>query len=82
MVAYAKAQGLSVRAFYQAKARLEREGSGHRPSSRPSFQRVEVVSDPSRLSSCRVHLRNGVVVELGMEEGGLGFVLQAAGALS
>lgn len=82
MVAYAKAHGLSVQAFYQAKARLVRYGAGQRPPSRPVFQRVEVVSAPPRLSSCRVHLRNGVVVELGVEEGALGRVLQAAGALS
>jgi hypothetical protein len=82
MVAYAKAHRLSVQAFYRAKARLMRYGAGQRPPSRSVFQRVEVVSDPLRLSSCRVHLPNGVVVELGVEEAALGRVLQAAGAWS
>ena len=82
MVAYAKAHRLSVQAFYRAKVRLMRYGAGQRPPSRSVFQRVEVVSGPVRLSSCRVHLPNGVVVELGVEEAALGRVLQAAGAWS
>ena len=82
MVAYAKAHRLSVQAFYRAKARLMRYGAGQRPPSRSVFQRVEAVSGPVRLSSCRVHLPNGVVVELGVEEAALGRVLQAAGAWS
>ena len=64
MVAYAKAHRLSVQAFYRAKARLMRYGAGQRPPCRSVFQRVEVVSGPVRLSSCRVHLPNGVVVVL------------------
>jgi hypothetical protein len=82
MVAYAKAPRLSVQAFYRAKARLLRFGAGQLPPPGSLFQRVEVVSDSLRLSSCRVHLPNGVVVELGVEEAALGKVLQAAGALS
>lgn len=82
MVAYAKAHRLSVQAFYRAKARLARYGADQLPPPRSVFQRVEVVSGPVRLSSCRVHLPNGVVVELGVEEAALGRVLQAAGALS
>jgi hypothetical protein len=82
MVAYAKAHRLSLQAFYRAKARLVRYDAGERPPSRSVFQRVEVVSGPVRLSSCRVHLPNGVVVELGVEEAALGRVLQAAGAWS
>jgi hypothetical protein len=82
MVAYAKAHRLSVQAFYRAKARLMRYGAGQRPPSRSVFQCVEVVSGPVRLSSRRVHLPNGVVVELGVEEAALGRVLQAAGAWS
>jgi hypothetical protein len=81
MVAYAKAHRLSVQAFYRAKARLLRYGAGQLPPPGSLFQRVEVVS-ALRLSSCRVHLPNGVVVELGVEEAALGRVLQAAGALS
>lgn len=82
MVAYAKAHRLSVQAFYRAKARLIRFGAGQLPPPRSVFQRVEVVSDSLRLSICRVHLRNGVVVELGVEDAELGRVLHAAGALS
>lgn len=82
MVAYAKAHRLSVQAFYRAKARVMRYGAGQLPPPGSLFQRVEVGSAPLRLSSCRVHLLNGVVVELGVEEAGLGRVLQAAGALS
>jgi hypothetical protein len=82
MVAYAKAHRLSVQAFYRAKARLLRYGAGQLSPLGSLFQRVEVVSARPRLSSCRVHLPNGVVVELGVEDAGLGRVLQAAGALS
>jgi hypothetical protein len=82
MVAYAKAHRLSVQAFYRAKGRLLRFGAGQLPPPGSLFQRVDVVSDSLRLSSCRVHLPNGVVVELGVEEAALGRVLQAAGALS
>jgi hypothetical protein len=82
MVAYAKAHRLSVQAFYRAKARLLRYGAGQLSAPGSLFQRVGVVSAPPRLSSCRVHLPNGVVVELGVEDAGLGRVLQAAGALS
>jgi hypothetical protein len=82
MVAYARAHRLSVKEFYRAKARLAREGAGQLPPPRSVFQRVEGISGPVRLSSCRVHLPNGVVVELGMEAAALGKVLQAAGALS
>ncbi len=82
MVAYAKSHRLSVQAFYRAKARLMRYGAGRLPPPRSVFQRVEVVSGPVRLSSCRVHLPNGVVVELGVEEAALARVLHAAGALS
>jgi hypothetical protein len=82
MVAYAKAHRLSVQTFYRAKARLVRYGRDQLPPPRSVFQRVEVVSDPLRLSSCRVHLPNGVVVELAVQEAALGRVLQAAGAWS
>jgi hypothetical protein len=82
MVAYANAHRLSVQAFYRAKARLLRYGAGQLSPPGSWFQRVEVVSAPPRLSSCRVYLPNGVVVELGVEDAGLGRVLQAAGALS
>ena len=82
MVAYAKAHRLSVQTFYRAKARLVRYGAGRLPLLPPAFQRVEVVLAPPQLSSCRVHLPNGVVVELEVEDAGLGRVLQAAGAWS
>jgi hypothetical protein len=82
MAAYAKAHRLSVQAFYRAKGRLARYGADQLPPLGSLFQRVDVVSDSLRLSSCRVPLPNGVVVELGVEEAALGRVLQAAGALS
>ena len=82
MVAYAKAHRLSVQAFYRAKARLARYGADRLPPPGSLFQRVDMVSDSLLLSSCRVHLPNGVVVELGVEDAGLDRVLQAAGALS
>ncbi len=82
MVAYAKAHRLSVQAFYRAKARLVRYGRDPHPPPRSGFQRGEGGSGPVRLSSCRVHLPNGVVVEFEVEEAALGRVLQAAGAWS
>ena len=62
--AYAEAQGLDVQALYQAKARLKRKGA--LPVAAPArLVRVEraprSVGEPAY---CRVHLANGVAVEL------------------
>jgi hypothetical protein len=81
MVTYARVHRLSVKEFYRAKARLVRYGGDELLRPRSVFQRVEVVSAPLRLASCRVYLPNGVGVEFGVEDAALGRVLQAAGAL-
>ncbi len=64
--AYAEAHGLDLRAMYDAKARLKRKGA--LPSAPARLVRVER-AEAARAGSagpayCRVHLRNGVAVEL------------------
>jgi hypothetical protein len=61
--AYAQANGLDVRALYEAKARLKRKGAlggaGHR------LVRVEPAqAQASAGGYCRVHLRNGTAVDV------------------
>jgi hypothetical protein len=75
--AYAEAHGLSVESLYQARHRLRRRGllsSGAGSAAKPRFARVERAADGDRALvrgtapptpvPCRVHLRNGTVVEL------------------
>lgn len=64
--AYAEAHGLDVGSLYEAKSRLKRKGA--LPSTLARVVRVErgevvrpAVSGPAY---CRVHLRNGVSVEV------------------
>ena len=61
--AYAEANGLDVRAMYEAKSRLRRKGA--LPSSSARLVRVE----PARSAICgpaycRVHFLNGATVEM------------------
>ena len=63
--AYATAQGLDIGALYEAKSRLKRMGAWPAPVTRPQFVRVEsAVSAALPAALCRVHLRNGTVVEV------------------
>lgn len=61
--AYADANGLDARGLYDAKARLKRKGL--LPSSPGRLVRVEHASaGVAGAALCRVHLRNGVSVEV------------------
>ena len=75
--AYAEAHGLAVESLYQTRHRLRRRGllvGATRSAAKPRFARVERAGDgaralvraaaPSAPVPCRVHLRNGTVVEL------------------
>lgn len=64
--AYAQTHGLDLRALYDAKARLKRKGA--LPAGAPArLVRVDVERAsrrPTDPAYCRVHLANGVAVEL------------------
>lgn len=77
---YARAHGLRVKSFYNARTHLLRRGLVQSNVSSPLFERARVVSAPA-LVNCRVHLANGVTVEVGIEASGLGEVLRAVSAL-
>ncbi len=63
--AYAAEHGLDVGALYEAKSRLKRKGVLSPAAISPRFVRIE---QPAVVGSvpplCRVHLRNGAVVEV------------------
>lgn len=60
---YAQAHGLDLRALYDAKARLKRKGLlKAAPARLVRIERAEPEAGPAAL--CRVHLRNGVAVEV------------------
>lgn len=82
MVEYARARGLNLKCFYNAKTRLSKRGVLSVTPSAGIFRRVPVVATSS--VGLRVHLPNGVVVELGTEGevSRLGAVLQVASRLS
>jgi hypothetical protein len=63
LVDYACAQGLQVKALYNAKSRLRKQGLLASKSTPAVLRRVQVVS-PVADWQCRVRLANGVVVEL------------------
>lgn len=81
MVEYARARGLNLKGFYNAKTRLIKRGVLNLTPSAAVFRRVPVVSAGSFGS--RVHLPNGVVVEFAHEcdVARLGAVLQVASRL-
>ena len=60
--AYAEANGLEVRALYDAKARLKRTGLLANTPAR--FARVQRETPGAAPTVCRIHLRNGTVVEM------------------
>ena len=63
LTAYAQAQGLDLRALYDAKARLKRQGLLTPAPAR--LVRVErAASSVGSAALCRVHLRNGTAVEV------------------
>lgn len=83
MVEYARARGLNLKGFYNAKTRLIKRGVlGLKPSA-GIFRRVPVVSAGVGSFGSRVHLPNGVVVEFAHEcdVARLGAVLQVASRL-
>lgn len=62
---YAAEHGLDIGALYEAKSRLKRKGVLSPAPVSPGFVRVEQSSFAgSAPPLCRVHLRNGAVVEL------------------
>ena len=81
--AYAQANGLDAGALYAAKSRLKRIGA--LPAAPGRLVRVERVeagrSSPAGPSYCRVHLRNGVAVELACAPEQWGELLASAAAL-
>lgn len=89
IAAYAAAHDLSAFSLYEAQRRIA--GKPRKPTSAlattptsttstsPRFVRVSA-SAPTALP-CRAHLRNGVVVELGVDGAALGAVLRDLAAL-
>lgn len=63
---YAEAKGLSVSALYEVRSRLKRKGLLPEQAASPSkFVRVErTAGPPPPASLCRIHFRNGTVMEL------------------
>ncbi len=82
MVEYARARSLNLKGFYNAKTRLIKRGVLSLTPSAGVFRRVPVVSAGS--FGLRLHLPNGVVVELATESdvSRLEAVLQVASRLS
>jgi hypothetical protein len=63
--AYAEEHGLSVSGLYEAKSRLTRKGLlGPVPKR---FVRVQREAAPGVAAVCRIHLRNGTLVEVACE---------------
>ena len=59
---YAQAHGLEVGALYEAKSRLKRKGALEGVLTR--FARVQCDAPSPAPSVCRIHLRNGTLVEV------------------
>lgn len=76
--AYAEAHGLDVGALYEAKSRLKRKGV--LPSAPARLVRVERAA-ASAAALCRVHFRNGTVVELACAPEHWGALLARVAAL-
>lgn len=78
---YAKAHGLPLKAFFDGRTRLIKRGVLRGKANGGAFQRVRVVSNVLGPLDCRVHLPNGIWVELGVDERLLGRLLLIAKAL-
>lgn len=81
MAEYAKANGLALKAFYNARTHLIRRGVIKAKTQGAVFQRVGVVSKLTGALNCRVHFPNGLMMEFGVDELRLGRVLQLAKGL-
>lgn len=78
--AYARAHGINVKTFHNAKRRIEMSGD-QEARSLPVFRRVEVMTDTWAACAYRVRFRSGVVVEVvGGDLDRLGGMLQVLGA--
>ena len=78
--AYAEAHELDLRALYDAKARLKRKGA--LSSLAPRLVRAERVRGENATAGyCRVHLRNGAVVDVACAPGHWGELLASVAAL-
>ena len=62
--AYATVHQLDIRLLYEAKSRLKRKGALEAPSA-PRFVRVQCDAPEVSPAACRIHLRNGTLVEVG-----------------
>lgn len=62
---YAEEHGLDVGALYEAKSRLKRKGLLASDPAR--FVRVQCSEPASSPTLCRIHLRNGTMVEVACE---------------
>lgn len=81
VAAYAADNGLPAWALYEARRRL-RERALSASAAQPRFVRVAAGAAMSTPLPCRAHLRNGVVIELGVGATELGAVLRELAALS
>ena len=59
---YAEEHGLDIGALYEAKSRLKRKGALDGAPTR--FARVQCDSPGPSATVCRIHLRNGALVEV------------------
>ena len=62
---YAEEHGLEVSSLYEAKSRLKRKGLVASDPAR--FVRVQCSEPASAPALCRIHLRNGTMVEVACE---------------
>lgn len=65
MVEYARARGLKLKSFYNARRWLIKCGVLSPRPTAPVFRRVQVVPADGGDGVCRLRLRNGVIVDLG-----------------
>ncbi len=65
--AYAETHGLHVGAVYAAKSRLKRKGVLGCGSAPSRFVRARAQTPQLAPTLCRIHLRNGAVVEVACE---------------
>ncbi len=61
--AYATAHELDIGALYEAKSRLKRKGALDSAPA-PRFVRVQCDAPEASPAVCRIHLRNGTLVEV------------------
>jgi hypothetical protein len=79
---YAKANGLDVQRLYAAKSRLKSKGVlGEAQPKRLVRVQPQSGTPPIAQGYCRVHLRNGVVLEVAMGRGDWDAIVSSTAAL-